>query len=271
MWETVAVATASVAVGGLVVGHRARRSRLYRELAETRRDLPEVQGTLLDLAEVGADQTAAFAALPIARVPGVLTSEGVDRLAAEALANRPLVERSFIPTHKQGGTISYENIHRHAPLCLSVFHSPALRAWLSRIVGVQVMPTADHDQSSCSLLVYTEAGDHIDWHFDHNFYRGRHFTVLICLINRGAHSGLSAGRLLWRDLSGGEHEAPLGPGDLVIFEGARIRHKATPLHAGDLRAMLSMTFATDPRIAPGRDLVRRVKDTAFYGIRALWD
>jgi hypothetical protein len=271
MWEAVAVATASVAVGGLVVRHRAKRSRLYRELAETRRGLKEVQGWLLDLGQVGEDQTVAFAALPIAQAPGVLTSAGIDRLAAEAVANRPLVDRSFIPTHKQGGTVSYENIHRHVPLALSMFHSPAFRAWLSRIVGAQVMPTADHDQSSCSLLVYTEAGDHIDWHFDHNFYRGRHFTVLICLTNQGANSGLSAGRLLWRDLSGGEHEAPLGPGDLVIFEGARIRHKATPLGAGDLRVMLSMTFATDPRIAPGRELIRRVKDTAFYGIRALWD
>jgi hypothetical protein len=271
MWETYAVATASVAVGGLVVRHRVRRARLYQALAATRRNLTEVQGWLMDLGEVATEQTAAFAALPIAQVPGVLTVEGGERLAAEALANRPLVERSYIPTHKQGGTISYENIHRHAPLCLSVFHSPAFRAWLSRIVGAQVMPTADHDQSSCSLLVYTEPGDHIDWHFDHNFYRGRHFTVLICLVNQGASGGPSASTLLWRDLKGGEHEAPLGPGDLVIFEGARIRHKATPLGAGDLRVMLSMTFATDARIAPGRELIRRIKDTAFYGIRALWD
>ena len=95
--------------------------------------------------------------------------------------------------------------------------------------------------------------------------------MLICLINQGADGGASTGTLLWRDLQGGEHEAPLGPGDLVVFEGARIRHKATPLGAGDLRVMLSMTVATDPRIAPGRELIRRVKDTAFYGIRALWD
>jgi hypothetical protein len=209
--------------------------------------------------------------VPLARVPAVLTGAGIERLAAEALANRSRVERSYIPTHKQGGTVSYENIHRHAPLALGVFHSPAFRNWLSGIVGAAVVPTADHDQSSCSLLVYTESGDHIDWHYDHNFYRGRHFTVLICLINQGADGGRSASNLLWRDPSGGEHRADLGPGDLVVFEGARIRHKVTPLADGDLRVMLSMTFATDPRIAPSRELVRRVKDTAFYGIRALWD
>lgn len=271
MREALGAATASVVAGGLIMRHRVRRARLYRELAETRRGLSEVQGSLLALGEVPAARTAAFASVPIARVPAVLSAPGIERLAAEALAAGPLVERSFIPTHKQGGTLSYEQVHRHAPVALSVYHSPALRLWLSAIIGVRVVPTADHDQSSCSLLVYTEPGDHIDWHYDHNFYRGRHFTVLICLINRGKAGGLSESRLLWRDLGGAGHTASLGTGDLVVFEGARIRHRATPLGAGELRLILSMTFATDPHVAPGRELIRRVKDTAFYGIRALWD
>lgn len=271
MWEGFAVAGVSLTVGGLMVRHRARRQRLYRELASIRRDLPQAQGRLLDLDGASKVASGAFSDLPLARAAGVLTDAGVEQLAAEARANRSRVERSYIPTHKQGGTVSYEVIHRHAPLALAVYHSAALSDWLSGIVGAAVGPTADHDQSSCSLLVYTEPGDHIDWHYDHNFYRGRHFTVLICLANQGAQGGPSASRLLWRDLRGEGHEATLAPGDLVVFEGARIRHKVTPLAAGDLRVMLSMTFATDPRIAPGRELVRRIKDTAFYGIRALWD
>jgi hypothetical protein len=35
--------------------------------------------------------------------------------------------------------------------------------------------------------------------------------------------------------------------------------------------MLSMTLCTDPRIHPLKELVRRVKDTAYYGLRALID
>jgi hypothetical protein len=35
--------------------------------------------------------------------------------------------------------------------------------------------------------------------------------------------------------------------------------------------MLSMTFCTDPRIHPVKELARRVKDTAYYGPRALID
>ena len=57
--------------------------------------------------------------------------------------------------------------------------------------------------------------------------------------------------LLRRDIKGAAQEAPLG--------------------AGDLRVMLGMIYATNPRIAAGMELVRRVKDTAFCGIRALSD
>jgi hypothetical protein len=40
---------------------------------------------------------------------------------------------------------------------------------------------------------------------------------------------------------------------------------------GDERILLSMTFCTDPRTDALRDLARRVKDTAYYGVRALVD
>lgn len=32
-----------------------------------------------------------------------------------------------------------------------------------------------------------------------------------------------------------------------------------------------MTFATDPRTGVVKEVARRVKDTAFFGLRALWD
>jgi hypothetical protein len=32
-----------------------------------------------------------------------------------------------------------------------------------------------------------------------------------------------------------------------------------------------MTYCDDPRISRTKELARRAKDTAYYGIRALWD
>jgi hypothetical protein len=47
--------------------------------------------------------------------------------------------------------------------------------------------------------------------------------------------------------------------------------RVSPVGVGDERVLLSMTLCTDPRIHPIKELVRRVKDTAYYGPRALID
>jgi hypothetical protein len=199
-----------------------------------------------------------------------MPADTLAQLQREAADSRPWVERSYLPAHKKGGTLSYENVHLHAPHCLAVYHSPALRAWVSQVVGVAVQPTADHDQSSCSLLYYNEAGDHIHWHFDHNFYRGRHFTVLIALVNRNAAGGLSTGELQRKNAAGVVEPFATCANSIVVFEGKNVLHRASPVGEGDERIMLSMTFTTNPAISWVWEMVRRIKDTAYYGPRVLW-
>jgi hypothetical protein len=60
------------------------------------------------------------------------------------------------------------------------------------------------------------------------------------------------------------------PNTLVVFEGARVLHKVTPILSGEKRVILSMTYCTDPRASLLQGIVRRVKDIAFFGIRSLW-
>jgi hypothetical protein len=110
--------------------------------------------------------------------------------------------------------------------------------------------------------------DHIGWHFDHNFYRGRHFTVLLPVESQGSASGLSHATLMFKD--GGERVIATPPNTLIVFEGARVLHKVTPIRDGERRVVISMTYCTDPRNARWQGLARRVKDVAFFGPRALW-
>jgi len=213
---------------------------------------------------------AQFEMARIVQVAGFLTKQALGRLQAEATAYRAKAERSYIPGHKKGGALSYEAVHRFAPACLALYHSAVLRHWLSGVVGEAVRPTADHDQSSCSLLYYDQTGDHIGWHYDLNFYRGRHFTVLLSLLNRAPGGGLSHGCLQRRhrdkvDVVNTEENS------LVVFEGAEVLHRATAVGKNELRVILSMTFCTDPGVGRLRELARRIKDTAYYGPRVLFD
>lgn len=253
----------------LVARHRTRRHSFLEDLLAGSEELRRQQSITI-AAQDPTPARDAFAQSRIARVPNFLTEICLQQLCAEGRANLPRLVRSFVPGHKKGGAVCYEKIIRHLPNCLAFYHSPDAQKWIESVTGVPVKPTPVDDQSSLSLLCYTEAGDHISWHYDHNFYRGRHFTVLLPLVNQSATGGLSSS-LFMRQTPEGEESYDTSANSLVVFEGAKVRHKATPTSEGDLRIMLSMTYCVDPRISMTKEFLRRCKDTAFFGIRTLWD
>ncbi|MFO1069144.1 MAG: 2OG-Fe(II) oxygenase [Geminicoccaceae bacterium] len=245
----------------------ARRRRHYAAIAaQQRRTLALAQPVGLGSA---AAAPAAFAEVPLVTRPDVLDAATFAAVLAE-VERLVAAERSYLPAHKKGGTVAYETLCARAPTVLALYLGEPLRELVSRLVGVPVQPTPLHDQSSLSVLFYDRPGDHIGWHYDHNFYRGRHFTLLIPLVNRGAGAdGLSAARLVAR-LGDAERQIATPPNSLVLFEGARVLHRVTPIGEGERRIVLSMTWCTDPANAWWQGLARRIKDIGFYGIRALW-
>jgi hypothetical protein len=255
----------AVTAGGFAYA-KSRRAKLYRELAGRVSDIAAARPLAL--------QASRFSVLPgfadrLAFLPDFLPAAAFAQLKAEAerLVNP---ERSFVPVHKKGGTVAYETLVSNAPAIVSCYHSRDLLAFVSRLVGVEVRPTPISDQSSLSLLFYDKPGDHIGWHYDHNFYRGRHFTLLLALDNQGrAADGLSHAELKAR-LAGEERGIATPSNMLVVFEGARVHHKVTPILEGERRLVLSMTYCADPRAHWWQGVSRRIKDTAFYGVRALW-
>ena len=69
---------------------------------------------------------------------------------------------------------------------------------------------------------------------------------------------------------GHDVEVATPPNRLIIFEGAEVRHKVTPIAEGECRAVWSMTYCTDTRNSAFQGAARRLKDTAFFGLRSLW-
>jgi 2OG-Fe(II) oxygenase superfamily len=248
----------------------SKRSRHYHELADKRVDFIRGREPVVAQLTPSVELKNEFAAKAIVRIDSFLESASLDRLRTEALAASDKKIRNFVPTHKKGGTVSYEQLHRSCPGCLAFYHSSAVQKWVSELVGMTVGPAGDHDQSANSLLFYDEAGDHINWHYDHNFYPGRQFTALINLVNQAKDGSMTASRLVYKDAAGQEVEVDTSANSFVVFEGAKVLHKATPVVDGDLRVMLSMTFNTNAKITVVGEAMRRVKDTAFYGVRALW-
>jgi len=273
VWTIVSIGIAilAIAAGCGFRWRRRQRDRLYAELAAQWQPTVSQHAPSISQDERQIPELATrFSQDHLAWVGNYVSAQTLEQLRQEALATFSQMEKSFIPLHKKGHTLSYERVQRLAPGSLGFYHSPEVQKWVSGIVGQPIFPTPVQDQSSLSLLCYREEGDHINWHYDHNFYRGRHFTVLLSVANEGPPGRLSQSCFQHKVL-GQERVVPTPPGTLLLFEGARVLHRATPTAAGDLRIMLSMTYSADPRISRFKEMIRRVKDTAFFGIRALWD
>ena len=258
--------SATVAGASALVGLRWRRISVYQRLIETIgrfKSEPSVIRTSFGL----RPETPDFSDR-LATVGEFLSSELIEAIRSEIA---PLVaERSFIPGHKQGGTVAYERLIARAPVTVGFYHSAEFQTFISRIVGARVQPTPVWDQSSLSVLVYSRPGDHIGWHYDHNFYQGRHFTVLLIIRNEGAGTQQLSHCVLSINRDGKVAAIPTPANTLVVFEGARILHMVTPVHEKEIRIALSMTYCTDDRARWWQEIARRMKDTAFFGPRALW-
>ena len=215
------IGAGAATVGGVAFS-RTRRAKLYRELS--RRVAAVTSTHSLDM---GAAQRRVLPGFDehLAVLPDFLPPHTFAALRAEAeRLSDP--ERNYVPAHKKGGTIAYETLIQAAPGIVSLYHSSDLLGLASRLVGIWVGPTPIHDQSSLSLLVYNKPGDHIGWHFDHNFYRGRHFTLLLALVNTGQAAGGLSHAMFERGSAAARSRSARRPNTLVIFEGALVQHES---------------------------------------------
>jgi hypothetical protein len=200
-------------------------------------------------------------------LPGAIT----DRLIASVAAAEPSVHRNYLPGHKQGGSLGRHELDRLAPVIAELYRSPVLIDWLSRIAGEPLQPSPPNDPHAYALYFYTRAGDHIGWHYDTSYYAGRRYTLLIGLIDESScrleyelHTREPGAAVV-----AGAVQIP--PGGLVFFDGDKLRHRITPLRAGERRVSLTFEYLTDPRMHFGWRLVSNMKDAiAYFGFRQVF-
>ena len=195
----------------------------------------------------------------------------VRQLSAAVAALEGCVNRNYLPGHKQGGSVSRHVIDRLAPAIGELYRSAPLMAWLESLAGEVLQVSPPEDPHAYALYFYTRPGDHIGWHYDTSYYRGRRYTLLIGVIDE------SSCRLDYElhTRSHGTNVVPgslkIPPGGVVFFNGDELRHRITPLGAGERRVSLTFEYVTDPLMHVGWRIVSNMKDAiAYFGIRQLF-
>jgi alkylated DNA repair dioxygenase AlkB len=204
-------------------------------------------------------------------VPDFLAPEITAQLIAAVEAVKTSVNRNYLPGHKQGGSVSRHAIDSLAPFVAELYRSPALIGWLERLSGERLQVSPPEDPHAYALYFYTRPGDHIGWHYDTSYYAGRRYTLLLGVVDQ------SSCRLDYElhtrepGVAAVPGSLQIPPGGLVFFDGDKLRHRITPLAAGETRVSLTFEYVTDPAMHPWRRVVSNMKDAvAYFGFRQVF-
>lgn len=204
-------------------------------------------------------------------VENFLPTTWLDQLIGTLPALEPRVHRNYIPRHKKGGSISRHDLDQHAPAFGTLYRSTAFRDLLGAITGVPLLECPGNDPHTYALYYYTEAGDHIGYHYDTSYYKGARYTILLGLEDR---SSCKLEYQLFKDVPGRamrEEAISLAPGTLVVFNGDRLYHRVTPAAEGERRVALTLEYVTSPNMHPIRRFVSNMKDAiAYFGFRQVF-
>ena len=182
------------------------------------------------------------------------------------------VHRSYIPNHKKGGSIPRSILKDRAAIFDKFYLSPEIVDFFSLLSNKKLLHCPDDDLHACALYLYTETGDHIDFHFDKSYYLGQRYTALIGLINK-------SNCLLDYELFHKNSEkkiirgsTAIAPGALVFFNGDKLKHRITPASEGEERVVLTLEYVTNRNMTPVKRFVSNMKDAiAYFGFRKVFN
>lgn len=200
-----------------------------------------------------------------------LAPEVTEQLVQSARGLLDVVNRNYLPGHKQGGSVSRHVIDKMAPFIAELYRSKELIGWLEQLSGDKLMVSPSDDPHAYALYYYTRAGDHIGWHYDTSYYAGRRYTLLIGVIDQSAcrldyqlHTREAGVAMVPGSLQ-------IPPGGLVFFDGDKLRHRITPAAAGEVRVSLTFEYVTNPTMRPWRRVISNMKDAvAYFGFRQVF-
>ena len=125
---------------------------------------------------------------------------------------------------------------------LSIYYSEDLLAFINSLFNKYLQRISLNDKNACSLLIYTNKGDYIDWHYDVSDLHGKRYTALLTLINKNEKTDeLTENKFIYK-VNNIEHKMKLKENSLVIFDGSSILHKSTAINKNEKRIILSMVY-----------------------------
>jgi hypothetical protein len=147
--------------------------------------------------------------------------------------------------YRKATGINFNQLHKSNDYFgfIELYYSDEILKLLSDVLKKPINRPPLSDNNSCSLLIYSNPGDYIDWHLDYSNYYGDRYVVLLSIVNSNSDNKCcSENYYVYKDDDGKINQFKLKPNNLLIFKGSEIPHKSTEIGVGEKRILLSMTF-----------------------------
>jgi hypothetical protein len=155
--------------------------------------------------------------------------------------NEKYESRDFLVRKASG--INFFNLHKGKYVgILEIYYSNEILTILGNILKKPVQRISLGDPNACSLLMYTNKGDHIDWHVDYSNYYGDRYVVLLTIVNENKTQDNLSDNLFKYNSNGEINNLKMNENSLIIFKGSEILHKSTAIKENERRILLSMVF-----------------------------
>jgi hypothetical protein len=161
--------------------------------------------------------------------------------------------------NKSGTTISTNNINIYSPSLIKYYQNELCNL-VSKQLNLKLYPTSLSLPTTCAILIYDKEGDWINWHYDHNYYNGRFFTVLIPITNN-----TTCTQFQFMKDNGEIKNINISNNNSVCFEGNFLYHRATKLCKDQKRIILSCQYVTDNSMSFLNKIRIKLKDFAYTG------
>ena len=149
--------------------------------------------------------------------------------------------RDFLVRKATG--VNFFNLHKENYSGLvELYYSNNLLNTISDIVKKPVQRISLADPNACSLLVYANKGDHINWHLDYSSYYGDRFVVLLTIVNENSEKNDLSENIFKYKYKNKINDVKMKENSLIIFKGSEIMHKSTAIGDNERRILLSMVF-----------------------------
>ena len=179
--------------------------------------------------------------------------------------NQKFKSRDFMLRKASG--INFFNLHKdNYDGLIELYYSNRLLDQLSNVLHKPIQRISLSDPNACSLLIYSNKGDHIDWHYDYSSIYGDRYVVLLTIVNENNKSNsLSKNKFKYK-YKGKMYQLKMQENSVIIFKGSELIHQSTAIDEHERRILLSMVFCDicQEKKNVFNQIYEKTKNFAFY-------